>query len=184
MSLPSVGTYKGFGVLHAHACSVVCCIQLFPTPWTVCSPLCSSVHGILQARILEWVARGSSQPRDGTQADSLSLNHQESLLCLTWYLKPNLFWRIWMSGHHTIPRGCCMCSVRVTIGQESTTRDLSAPPGYHKCSSLPLLWKSRCASICSCHQLLLPIQFLLFSSVGPCKKDSKIPWQSGWHTVQ
>ena len=30
----------------------------------------SSVHGILQARILEWVAisfsRGSSQPRDGT----------------------------------------------------------------------------------------------------------------------
>ena len=33
-----------------------------------CSPLGSSVHGILQARILEWVAipssRGSSQPRD------------------------------------------------------------------------------------------------------------------------
>ena len=34
-------------------------------------PLGSSVHGILQARILEWVAipfsRGSSQPRDQTQ---------------------------------------------------------------------------------------------------------------------
>ena len=34
-----------------------------------CSPPGSSVHGILQARILEWVAssfsRGSSQPRDG-----------------------------------------------------------------------------------------------------------------------
>ena len=33
-----------------------------------CSPLGSSVHGILQARTLEWVAisssRGSSQPRD------------------------------------------------------------------------------------------------------------------------
>ena len=33
-----------------------------------CSPLGSSVHGILQVRILEWVAmpssRGSSQPRD------------------------------------------------------------------------------------------------------------------------
>ena len=33
-----------------------------------CSPLCSLVHGILQARILEGVAisssRGSSQPRD------------------------------------------------------------------------------------------------------------------------
>ena len=35
-----------------------------------CSPPGSSVHGILQARILEWVAisfsRGSSQPRDRT----------------------------------------------------------------------------------------------------------------------
>ena len=26
------------------------------TPWTVCSPPGSSVHGVLQARILEWVA--------------------------------------------------------------------------------------------------------------------------------
>ena len=36
-----------------------------------CSLLGSSVHGILQARVLEWVAisfsRGSSQPRDQTQ---------------------------------------------------------------------------------------------------------------------
>ena len=36
-----------------------------------CSPPGFSVHGILQARILEWVAmpspRGSSQPRDRTQ---------------------------------------------------------------------------------------------------------------------
>ena len=36
-----------------------------------CSPPDSSVHGILQARILEWVAmassRGSSQLRDQTQ---------------------------------------------------------------------------------------------------------------------
>ena len=36
-----------------------------------CSPPGSFVHGILQARILEWVAipfsRGSSQPRDRTQ---------------------------------------------------------------------------------------------------------------------
>ena len=42
-----------------------------------CSPPGSSVHGILQARILEWVAisfsRGSSQPRDpALQADALT----------------------------------------------------------------------------------------------------------------
>ena len=41
-----------------------------------CSPLVSSVHGILQARILEWVAkpssRGSSQPRDQTHISYVS----------------------------------------------------------------------------------------------------------------
>ena len=40
-----------------------------------CSPPCSSVHGILQPRILEWVAipfsRGSSQPRDQTQVSCI-----------------------------------------------------------------------------------------------------------------
>ena len=40
-----------------------------------CSLPVSSVHGILQARILEWVAvplsRGSSQPWDGTQASCI-----------------------------------------------------------------------------------------------------------------
>ena len=38
---------------------------------TLCDPMDDTVHGILQARILEWAAfpfsRGSSQPRDGTQ---------------------------------------------------------------------------------------------------------------------
>ena len=42
----------------------------------VCSPPGSSVHGILQARILEWVAisfsRGSSQPRDRTQVSRIA----------------------------------------------------------------------------------------------------------------
>ena len=45
------------------------CVRLFATLDR--SPLGSSVHGILQARILEWVAipssRGSSQTRDQTQ---------------------------------------------------------------------------------------------------------------------
>ena len=41
-----------------------------------CSPPASSVCGILQARILEWVAilssRGSSQPEDRTQVSSVA----------------------------------------------------------------------------------------------------------------
>ena len=41
------------------------CVRLFVTPWV---PPGSSIHGIFQTRILEWVAifssRGSSQSRD------------------------------------------------------------------------------------------------------------------------
>ena len=47
-------------------------VQLFATPWT--SPAGSSVHGILQARVLEWVSmpfsRGSPDP--GIQPMSLT----------------------------------------------------------------------------------------------------------------
>ena len=46
-------------------------VRLFATPWTIYSLPGFSVYGLLQARILEWVAfpfsRGSSQPRDQTQ---------------------------------------------------------------------------------------------------------------------
>ena len=56
------------------------CVQLFVTPWTIYSPPVSSVHGIFQARILEWVAISFSrdhpdpgiEPRSpALQADSL-----------------------------------------------------------------------------------------------------------------
>ena len=61
-----------------------------------CSPPGSSVHGILQARILEWVAisssRGSFQPRDRTcllsllncKVDSLPLSHGGSPTVMKW----------------------------------------------------------------------------------------------------
>ena len=43
---------------------------------TLCDPMDYTVHGILQARILEWVAfpfsRGSSQPRDHTQVSHIA----------------------------------------------------------------------------------------------------------------
>ena len=45
------------------------CVQL-------CDPTGYAVHGILQARILEWVAfpfsKGSSQPRDQTQVSCIA----------------------------------------------------------------------------------------------------------------
>ena len=55
-------------------------IQLCPT---LCHLMNCTVRGILQARILEWVAfpfsRGSSQPRDQTQVSHIA---RVSLLCL------------------------------------------------------------------------------------------------------
>ena len=45
---------------------------------TVYDPVDYTVHGILQARIVEWVAfpfsSGSSQPRDGTQVSALQVD--------------------------------------------------------------------------------------------------------------
>ena len=52
--------------------------QSCPTLWDPvdCGPLGSSIHGILQARILEWVAisfsRGSPRPRDQTQVSRIA----------------------------------------------------------------------------------------------------------------
>ena len=47
--------------------------QLCPT---LCNSMDYTVHGILQARMLEWVAisfsRGSSQPRDRTQVSCIA----------------------------------------------------------------------------------------------------------------
>ena len=65
--LQDYGTEASFGWL---VCVLVA--QPCPTLWdpTNCSPWGFSVHGILQARILEWIAipfsRGSSWPRDRT----------------------------------------------------------------------------------------------------------------------
>ena len=43
---------------------------------TLCNPMDYTVHGIFQARLLEWVAvpfsRGSSQPRDQTQVSDIA----------------------------------------------------------------------------------------------------------------
>ena len=53
-----------------------------------CNPPGSSVHGIRQARILEWVAvpssRGSSRPRDQTHISSVS--------CLGGFLTTSATW--------------------------------------------------------------------------------------------
>ena len=78
--------------------------QSFPT---LCNPMDYTVHGILQARILEWISfpfsRGFSQPRDQTQvsciagrfffffflqADSLPAEPQVAKSCLNSFATP------------------------------------------------------------------------------------------------
>ena len=62
--MAALPNYYAVQFLVTQSCQALC----GPTD---CSPPGSSVHGILQARILEWVAmpssRGSFQPRDHTQ---------------------------------------------------------------------------------------------------------------------
>ena len=61
-----------------HQCMHAKSLQLCPTLWDPidCSPPGSSVHGILQARILEWVtmpfSRGPSRHRDQTHVSYVS----------------------------------------------------------------------------------------------------------------
>ena len=55
--------------------------------WLFCDPMDYTDPGILQAKILEWVAlafsRGSSQPRDGTQ-----LSHIAGGFFTSWAIRP------------------------------------------------------------------------------------------------
>ena len=59
---------------YARMLSCFSLVRLCVNPWD-CNPPGSYVHGILQARILEWVAilspRGSSWPRDRTHISSI-----------------------------------------------------------------------------------------------------------------
>ena len=58
-----------------HACQITSVVFNSVEPMD-CSPPSSSVHGILQAKLLGWVAisssRGSSQPRDQTRVSYVS----------------------------------------------------------------------------------------------------------------
>ena len=69
-------------------CSVAQSCLTFQDPMD-CGPPGTPVNGILQARILEWVAisssRGSSQPRDGTHISCISCIGRQTLYhCATW----------------------------------------------------------------------------------------------------
>ena len=98
---------------HVHVCVLSCFsrVQLFST--MDCSPPGSSVHGILQARILKWVVMpssgASSQHRDPThiscllhwQVDSLPLVPPEKPFCGIYYLIWQKGWHHQLNGHES-----------------------------------------------------------------------------------
>ena len=61
----------------AQSAQSLSCVQLFVTPKD-CSPSASSVHRILQARILEWVAISYSRGSVLAQGSNLSLLHWQA----------------------------------------------------------------------------------------------------------
>ena len=62
--------------LHLFDLNVNLKVKVTESSLTLCDPMDYTVHGILQAWILEWVAfplsRGSSQPRDQTQVSHIA----------------------------------------------------------------------------------------------------------------
>ena len=77
---------------------------------TLCDPMDCIIHGILQARILEWVAfpfsRGSAQPRDRTQVLHIaggfftSWATREAHVTAYAMIKPLDSWQIYMFRHN------------------------------------------------------------------------------------
>ena len=91
---------KGFIFEHWPCLSIIVKVSVAQSCLTLCDPMdCSppgsSVYGILQARILEWVAfpfsRGSSQPRDRAWVSGIAggffiIWATGKLQCYTWWL--------------------------------------------------------------------------------------------------
>ena len=69
---------------HVNTCAATQSCSTFCNPMD-CSPPGSSVHKIFQARILEWVAKGSSWPRVQTHVSCVSCIGRQILYhCATW----------------------------------------------------------------------------------------------------
>jgi len=77
---------------------------------TLCDPMDYIVHGILQARILEWVtfpfSRGSSQPRDWTQVFHIaggfftSWATGEAPIIENWLFNMGIQRKVWLRNRH------------------------------------------------------------------------------------
>ena len=86
----TTGHTQTFNIILKVKVKLLSRIRLFVTP-TDCSLPGSSVHGIFQARILEWVAISFSRNiREGTQSHSLTDNWIKDLLSMAPHIRARL----------------------------------------------------------------------------------------------
>ena len=112
---------------HVHVCAQLCLTLCNPVD---CSPLGSSVHGIFQAKILEWVAiscsRGSSWPRDRNCNSGVSCTGKQILYhCATMALQ-----RVrcdWAQQGRAESEHCCFL-VTIAIADDSKDQLLMLKP--------------------------------------------------------
>ena len=75
-ALPDLTKFFILYVIERRAIALWVKMKVTQSCLTLCDPMDYTVHGILQARILKWVAftfsRGSSQPRDQTQVSCIA----------------------------------------------------------------------------------------------------------------
>ena len=150
-----------------HTCSVAnSCLTLFIT--MDCSPPGSSVHGILQARILEWVAisssRGSSRPRDQTCVSCTC--------CIDrWILHHWVTWEAQCIFQRLI-NNCLVCLVRKTRGEGENGEEAVSVSGTSLIAGTldSRHGKEQCASagwVCAeIPKLSVPAQSLLGANPG------------------
>ena len=113
--------------------------QLYPT---LCNPMdCSllglSVHRILQARILEWVAipfsRGSSQPKDWTQ-----VSHIAGGFFTIWAPREAPYKNIWGIG--LVAKSCPVLATTWTIACQAPLSMAFSRQEYWNGLPFPLQW--------------------------------------------
>ena len=111
--------------------------QLCPTLWDPmdCGPPGSSVHGILLARILEWVAisffRGSTRPRDWTQVSCIvekaMATHSSTLVWeIPWTEEPGMLQSM---GSRGVGHDWCVLAAAAAAPALQADSLLSEPPG-------------------------------------------------------
>ena len=165
---------------HLHCKVKVKVTQSYPT---LCDPMEYTVHGILQARILEWVAfpfsRGSSQPRDWTQ-----VSHTGGGVVTSWFTRKAHL----LCGLHIFPapRMICRCEPGSVTSWLSSSRCFPLHRIQFEVPTVPPGYPSGLVSYCSRFpsRLLLFFEYVLsYLMVLPVVILSALNMQSSLHVL-